>query len=167
MSDLAGDSMRLKKRSGFSRPKAAAGKARSARNARRHGLSIPIRDDRELAEEAAALARRICGSSPSPKLSALANEIADAHFEIVRVRRARAEIVVDWNFANRINVGRDQIPADVSMSEFDTRLLKHAIETGAHRLKKIGRYEKRAFSRQNRAIEMFDAVNISENWHHD
>jgi hypothetical protein len=164
MSSLLSDSMKLKRRGG---PKTVTGKARSARNARRHGLSIPIRDDRELADEAAALARRICGSSPSPKLTWLANEIADAHFEIVRARRARVKLVEQWDSANKLSVARDEIPPSISLTEFDIQLLKHAIESGAHRLNKIGRYEKRAFSRQNRAIEMFDAVNISENWHHD
>src|SRR2546429_2861300 len=51
-------------------PKTAAGKARVARNARRHGLNVPLAADPALSREVEALAQAICRgfgvSSPSP-----------------------------------------------------------------------------------------------------
>src|SRR5882757_1874411 len=43
-------------------PKTAAGKARVARNARRHGLNVPIAADPALAREVEVLAQAICRS---------------------------------------------------------------------------------------------------------
>src|SRR5258708_39341604 len=47
-------------------PRTAAGKARVARNARRHGLNVPIAADPALSREVEALAQAICRSAPSP-----------------------------------------------------------------------------------------------------
>src|SRR5882724_10564135 len=56
-------------------PRTAAGKARVARNARRHGLNVAVAADPVLAREVEALAQAICRgfaggafSSPSPRL---------------------------------------------------------------------------------------------------
>jgi hypothetical protein len=43
-------------------PKTAQGRARSARNARRHGLSLPVLSDRALSDEVEALACEIAGT---------------------------------------------------------------------------------------------------------
>lgn len=43
-------------------PRTPVGKARAARNARRHGLSIPIWFDKTLSTEAEKLAQRILGA---------------------------------------------------------------------------------------------------------
>ncbi len=47
-------------------PRTAAGKARVARNARRHGLNVAVADDPALSAEAAELARAILDGLPSP-----------------------------------------------------------------------------------------------------
>src|SRR5205085_6792173 len=53
------------------RPRTRAGKAAAARNALRHGLSLPVLADTALAAEAAALARRIAGEGAGePRRSA-------------------------------------------------------------------------------------------------
>ena len=46
-------------------PRTAAGKTRSARNARRHGLSVPVLRDPALVPEIESLARRIAGENAS------------------------------------------------------------------------------------------------------
>jgi hypothetical protein len=48
-----------------SEPKTAAGKARAAQNAFRHGLNVPVLSDPLLAPEIEAMARRISGRYPS------------------------------------------------------------------------------------------------------
>src|SRR5258708_18967835 len=60
-------------------PRTAAGKARVARNARRHGLNVPTAADPALSREVEALAQAICGGfaggapSPSPQREGLSH----------------------------------------------------------------------------------------------
>ena len=65
-------------------PKTAAGKARAAQNAFRHGLNVPVLSDHLFAPEVEATARKICGpdtdaatlsgrgGSPKPKSTSTA-----------------------------------------------------------------------------------------------
>src|SRR5262249_4325764 len=73
-------------------PRTSAGKAISARNARRHGLNLPALQDPALAEEIAALAREIAGPDASARRFELACRIAAAQIDVIRVRRARHEL---------------------------------------------------------------------------
>jgi hypothetical protein len=70
-------------------PRTAAGKARSAQNARRHGLNRPAVSDPAWAESIAMLTRAIAGEGGDGECLALATCIAAAHIDVVRVRRAR------------------------------------------------------------------------------
>src|SRR3954468_17899279 len=71
-------------------PRSAVGKARSARNAFRHGLSVPVLHDPQLAPEVTKLARRIAGRDV---LTDLAASIAEAQLDLLRVRRLRSELI--------------------------------------------------------------------------
>ena len=68
-------------------PKTAVGKARSSRNALKHGLAIPITRDRATALKIRRAARQM---SPSAAGDAIRNAqiAAEAHFELERVRAA-------------------------------------------------------------------------------
>jgi hypothetical protein len=74
-------------------PRSAAGKARVARNALRHGLNVAVADDPLLTEEVARIARAICDGAPragaGAELAYLARRIAEAQVDLMRVRRAR------------------------------------------------------------------------------
>jgi hypothetical protein len=70
-------------------PRSAAGKLRSARNARRHGLSVPVWSDRELSADARILALEIAGRDAAPALQLLAQLIAESQIDLKRVRQAR------------------------------------------------------------------------------
>jgi len=79
--------------------KSAAGKAGSARNALRHGLSVPLLADPATSAEVAALAEAIArgdatGDAPdeAAEFAELAQRIAEAQLDLVRVRRARHEL---------------------------------------------------------------------------
>ena len=74
-------------------PKTKAGKARSARNALRHGLNIPVASDPALVPQAEAIARKIAG--PHAKAEALeqARRIGEAQVELNRVRSLRTKAI--------------------------------------------------------------------------
>ncbi len=74
-------------------PRSTAGKSRSARNARRHGLAIPIRSVGQLAPEIEALADCVAGSGTSAKRFELSRAFAEAQIDLVRVRQARHELL--------------------------------------------------------------------------
>ena len=73
-------------------PRTSAGKAISARNARRHGLNLSALRDPALAEEIAALAREIAGPDASARRFELACRVAAAQLDLLGVRRARHEL---------------------------------------------------------------------------
>ena len=73
-------------------PRTTAGRAISARNARRHGLNLPALRDPALADEIAALAREIAGPHAGARRFELACRIAAAQIDLVRVSRARQEL---------------------------------------------------------------------------
>jgi len=84
-------------------PRTAAGKAKVARNALRHGLSRPVTPDPAHAADVEALARSICGLRAGPGPDAvdpalrhqlhLARRIARAQADLVRVQRVRHGLV--------------------------------------------------------------------------
>jgi len=111
-------------------PRTRAGKAKVARNARRHGLSLPVLADPALAPEVAALARAIAGDGAGAARRAAAARIAEAQVDLVRVRRLRTELMA------AVLAGREPIT----------------------RLARIDRYERRAFSRRKFAIRAFADV---------
>ena len=67
-------------------PKTAAGKARAAQNAFRHGLNVPVLSDPLLAPEIEAMARRICGPDADAETLEWARRIAEAQIDLNRVR---------------------------------------------------------------------------------
>ena len=74
-------------------PRTAMGKARSAQNARKHGFSLPVLADPELAPGVEAFARKIVsfyfGQESDPASGAHACRYAVAQHDIHRVRLAK------------------------------------------------------------------------------
>jgi hypothetical protein len=73
-------------------PKTAQGKAHSARNARRHGLNLPVLSNPALSEDVEALASEIAGAGATPEVHDLARRIAEAQIDLRRVRSARHDL---------------------------------------------------------------------------
>src|SRR6188768_3690815 len=74
-------------------PKTAQGRVRTAKNALRHGLSLPVCSSPALSEEVEALAREIAGPSANAETKELARRVAEAQIDLRRVRYARYQLL--------------------------------------------------------------------------
>jgi hypothetical protein len=74
-------------------PKTSAGKARSSRNALKHGLSIPVNRDRTLGRQIEVLAR-ILAQSEAGNVFGQARAAAEAGLELARARAALETILI-------------------------------------------------------------------------
>jgi hypothetical protein len=118
-------------------PKTSAGKARSSRNALKHGLSIPVNRDKTLRRQIEVLARILVQSEPG-NVFWQARAAAEAELELVRARAVleavltRAGITAEWNGGPERGAALiDVLPE----------------------LERLERYERRAFSRRRRALQ--------------
>ena len=75
-------------------PKTRTGKARSARNALRHGLNIPVWSDGALAPQVEAIALRIAGPHADAETLDHARQIGEAQVDLNRVRSLRRDVIV-------------------------------------------------------------------------
>jgi hypothetical protein len=73
--------------------KTAGGRARTARNAFRHGLSLTGCSDPALSEEVQALTRELAGPEANARTQELARRVAEAEIDLHRVRYARHQLL--------------------------------------------------------------------------
>ena len=110
-------------------PKTAEGRAKSSRNALRHGLSIKVTRDPKLAQLIHELAHVLAdGSDPARFLKAM--QAAEGEVELRRVREVRAAALE-----------RQLSPNGGSMKEWD-------------RIERLDRYERRALTRVRRLQDL-------------
>jgi hypothetical protein len=118
-------------------PRTRAGKATVARNALRHGLTLPVLADPTLAPEVVDVARAVeqsvIGAEADETGHDLACRIAEAMIDLRRVRLAKLPLVTRL----------DANPCD---------------REAVMELSRLDRYEGRAFARRNRAIRVFVAT---------
>ena len=163
-------------------PKSAQGRARTARNALRHGLSLPVCSDPALSEEVQALAREIAGPDATAEIQELARQVAEAQIDLGRVRYARHQFLADKlrdpyfepraqtqaNIALLIAILREPLGPEMPVAALE-RLMSIGMPEGPHKfatilsqetktLLAIDRYERRAMVRRQLAIRALDEV---------
>jgi hypothetical protein len=178
-------------------PLTATGKARASQNARRHGLSRSVLRDRVASLEIEDLIRKICRARPGGQtdadgtkgtdtavdreLARIAHRIAEAQVDLLRVRRARHDLI-SRAFSNpHFRPGKGlhawirqlaKAGAYIKQGVALPQDLREAIEVkpqGAEKLAlilsdasaelaRMDRYERRALWRRKYAIREFDAA---------
>src|SRR5947208_1785214 len=119
-------------------PKTAAGKARSSRNALKHGRAIPITRNRAPARKIQRAARQMEPSAVGDSIRR-AQIAAEGTFELARVRAAFEAVVARMSISPGANAGSgDKCNTGSGKSAAPIRTLAE--------LDKLDRYERRAFS---------------------
>ena len=158
-------------------PRTTRGRARAARNALRHALSLPVCSVPALSEEVETLAREIAGRGANAQTQELARRVAEPQIDLRRVRSARHQFLSDilskenyescGNMRMQVKLPRSLLrpnPPDISMEalEFATPQgpdkLATILSGKAKKLLAMDRYERRALSRRKFAIRAFDAA---------
>ena len=107
-------------------PKSVRGRARSSRNALRHGLAVPVEADPHVRDEVKKLAKAIAAAAGLARPGEAAHAFAEAEFDLLRIRKLRSTV---FNGAGFIDFA-----------------------SWNDKLSKLARYERRAFSRRKRAL---------------
>ena len=162
-------------------PKTRDGRARSAKNAFRHGLSVSLQADQVLCEEVQTLAREIAGPYANARIQVLAYRVAEAQVDVRRVRHLRHQFLSDKlsnpHYDPQANVGinaevlrgllrrnvRNPMAALVLPSTPPQGPNKFAMTLvqEAKRLHAMDRYERRALSRRKFAVRALDAERVA------
>lgn len=156
-------------------PKTADGRARAARNALRHALSIPVCSNPALSEEVETLAREIAGPCANAETQDLARQVAEAQIDLRRVRYARHKLLADaladphYDSAreamlihrnglrkNTPNLPVENLVAFVNSTPQGPNKFATILSQQAKQLLAMDRYERRALSRRTSAIRAFD-----------
>jgi hypothetical protein len=142
-------------------PTSAAGKARSAQNARKHGLNVPVMHDGDVCAEVEFMAAEIAPGCQDPELIGRARRIAEAQVDLIRVARARRDIISvamadpDWR---PVAGPAERIAMPGQAGDASADKLVAILSDISVRLAKLDWYERVALTRRKRAIRAFDAA---------
>jgi len=166
-------------------PKTARGRSHTARNALRHGLSLQVYSDPALSAAVETLARKIVGTEANAEKQELARRVAEAQIDLDRVRYARhrllSQALNDPDYESQATFRKKTALAirhlrrrgmSKAMPQNEIKFL-HSKPEGPYKfaiiladktreLLALDRYERRAVSRRNRAIQSLDAIRVLE-----
>ena len=123
-------------------PRSEAGRKRSARNAKTHGLSVPIWKDQQVNADAAWMSVKIAGENSGEEERYHARRIAEAQLELVRIRDTREQLIGSAGF------GSKDVPA---IRWLELRVVHRRLRRLQLR-KKAGRLNRKALNKDEREI---------------
>jgi hypothetical protein len=142
-------------------PKSPSGKDRSANNARRHGLTVRVEADHELAGHADALACRFAGKTDNPEIRRLAKVAANAQIDVDRIRQATRDLMS--RSANPASEPADAVSVNATTEQLKSEQVRRATAKKIlDQIRTLGEYERRAISRRNRAFQDIDCHRLIE-----
>jgi hypothetical protein len=134
-------------------PKTVRGKAHAARNARRHGLSLPVASNAIWSAQIESLAQEIVGVTTDNESLEHARQIASAQIELNRIRQVRHDLLVR-NIDNS-ECGMAELAAQDVLPQVWKKIAA-SLSDLAKQLTLIDRYEQQALSRRKFAVRDFD-----------
>ena len=171
-------------------PQTKTGKARSAQNALRHGLSIPVCKEPTLSIQAEEIALKLAGPDPDETLLDRARAVAEAQVDLNRVRAGRnallARLLADPEYqplsAYKSQLGKtrtidhierirgpsfdlDDIKPLIELKPLkDEEQFATIVEDRTRELAALDRYERRAISKRKSAMRAFDSASMSRSY---
>jgi hypothetical protein len=140
-------------------PRTEKGRKRVAHNAYRHGLAASLPPDQEAAQEIDRRARAIAGDSKSSLKYAWGRAVAEAEYELARVRQAKIGYIALFAEVRGIHPPRAVQSLVDNGQSFLSRMpteepdsFAEALRCALPKLLKLDRYERRAMSKLHRAI---------------
>jgi hypothetical protein len=133
-------------------PQTHQGRARAARNALRHALTLPVHSDPVLSKEVETLARAIAGPDANEETKELARRVAEAQIDLRRVRYARHQLL----FRDAAPNARAVLMECVTTVPEEPHKLATILSEQVRQLSAMDRYERCALSRRKFATRAFD-----------
>jgi len=164
-------------------PRSSAGRNRSRRNSYRHGLAAGVTLNAERFKHIERLARKIAGNSTDVMTVERARTLAQAEYELVLIRQAKVALIsrdmafgafempdaVEPNQVKRLikglECGEFVVPELVKipvMPATEPEGTAEAARRALPELIKLGRYERRASARRDRAMHTFTEYRKAE-----